>query len=65
MGLGLTREGESWDAVVARVDAAMMRAGFVAVDELAVEGAHLVADQHQVSRAGELRGKDEGCDDRW
>ena len=65
MGLGLARDGEGWDALVARVRAPMVRASFVAVDELAVEGANLVPDEDQVSRTGELRRDDEGCDDRW
>ena len=65
MELGLARDRESWDALVARVGAAVMRARFVAMDELAVEGANLVPDEDQVSRAGELRRDDERCDDRW
>jgi hypothetical protein len=65
VGLGLAREGESWDALVAGVGAAVVRGLFVAVDELAVQGAHLVPDEDQVSRAGELRRDDERCDDRW
>ena len=64
MGLGLAREGKGWDALVPRLRAPMMRASFVAVDELAVEGTDLVPDEDQVSSAGKLRRDDEGCDDR-